>query len=252
MMQLFVALMAAAAVSTLVGQGGGVFYTPLQLWMGIPFQQAAATSLVLIIAASSSSALVFRRAGRIDWRLVLTVEPATMVGGFAGGFISHHVPAWLLEALLGGLLLLGAPLLFRMAPLGLAPAGRGDPVRGPRRDPWIVLPSMFAVGLFTGSLGIGGGVLKVPLMILLLGVHTETAIASSAVMVGLTALAAVAGHASVGHLEWRVALVLAGAVFVGAQIGSRLSLRLPTSQLRRVLGGVQLVIGVLVLVGAFR
>jgi uncharacterized membrane protein YfcA len=67
-------------------------------------------------------------------------------------------------------------------------------------------------------------------------------------MVGLTALAGIAGHASVGHVQWSNALVLAVAAVVGAQVGSRLSIRLPTRHLRRVVGGVQLVVGVLVLV----
>jgi uncharacterized membrane protein YfcA len=241
---LFVALLAAAALSALVGQGGGVFYTPIQLWMGIPFQRAAATSLVLILTGSISAALVFRGAGRIDWRLVAMVEPPTMLGSFLGGFASHEVPARVLELLLGIVLVVAAPLVLR-ARQPHAPVDHSS-WRGALWVPLLMLP----VGVFTGSLGIGGGVLKVPAMILLLGARAETAIASSAVMVGLTAAGGIAGHASVGHLEWGSALVLAVAVFAGAQIGSRLSLVLPTAQLRRVLGGVQLAVGATVLAGA--
>jgi hypothetical protein len=245
---LFVGVLAAAALSSLVGQGGGIFYTPLQLWMGIPFQRAAAASLVLILAGSTSAALVFRKAHRIDWRLVGTIEPPTMVGGFAGGFISHHVSAWVLETLLGVVLVLTALLVLRKTPLRPAATTDSLPPERFHGHPLVVVPLMFVVGGLTGALGIGGGVLKVPIMILLLRARTETAIASSAVMVGLTALAGVAGHVSVGHLQWRVALVLAIAVVFGAQLGSRLSLRLATPHLRRVLGGVQLVVGLLVLV----
>lgn len=245
-------LLVAAALSALVGQGGGVFYTPLQLWMGIPFQQAAATSLVLILTLSLSAVLVFRRAQRIDWRLVATVEPPTMLGGFVGGLVSHEIPARALELALGAVLVTAAPLVLRTPRLNLAPPDRGLPVgpAGSRRSLPTILVLMFAVGIFTGSLGIGGGVLKVPVMILLLRIPAETAIACSAVMVGLTAAGGIAGHASVGHLVWRNALVLAAAVFVGAQIGSRLSLVLPTAHLRRVLGGIQLGVGAALLVGA--
>jgi uncharacterized membrane protein YfcA len=249
---LFMAILGAAALSSLVGQGGGIFYTPLQLWMGTPFHQAAATSLVLILAASGSAVLVFRKAHRIDWRLVRTVEPPTMLGGFAGGFVSHHVPAWGLETLLGVVLVLTALLVLRKAPLRPAATPLRLPAGEFRDSPLLVLPLMFVVGGLTGALGIGGGVLKVPIMILLLRAPMETAIASSAVMVGLTALAGVAGHASVGHLQWRVALVLTLAVGLGAQLGSRLSLRLPTPRLRHVLGGVQLAVGLVVLVGVLR
>jgi hypothetical protein len=248
MTALLPAIMVAAALSALVGQGGGIFYTPLQLWMGVPFQRAAATSLVLILAVSGSAALVYRKAHRIDWRLVGTVEPPTMLGGFAGGFVSHHVSAWALETLLGVVLVLTALLVLRKAPLRPADGAPAMVATRSLRPPPLVLPLMFAVGGLTGALGIGGGVLKVPIMILVLGVRTETAIATSAVMVGLTALAGIAGHASVGHVQWSNALVLAVAAVVGAQVGSRLSIRLPTRHLRRVVGGVQLVVGVLVLV----
>jgi len=250
---LFVAVMAVAALSSLVGQGGGIFYMPLQLWVGIPFHQAAATSLVLILAGSGSAALVFRKAQRIDFRLVGTIEPPTMIGGFAGGFVSHHVPESVLESLLGVVLVLTALLVLRKAPLRPAPAAESSLPPGRFRGRrLLVLPLMFVVGGLTGALGIGGGVLKVPIMILLLGARMETAIASSAVMVGLTALAGIAGHASVGHLQWKVALVLALAVVGGAQLGSRLSLRLATQHLQRVLGGVQLAVGLVVLVGVLR
>jgi uncharacterized membrane protein YfcA len=244
------ALLVAAALSALVGQGGGVFYTPLQLWVGIPFQQAAATSLVLIVAVSLSAALVFRRARRIDWNVVFTVEPPTMLGGFAGGFVSHAVPERVLELLLGAVLVLAAPLVLGTPRLRPPLAGPSSPGGAGRSRRPAVLAVMLVVGVVTGALGIGGGVLKVPVMMLLLGIPAETAIASSAVMVGLTAAAGVAGHASVGHVVWSSAGVLAAAAVVGAQVGSRLSLALPTAQLRRVLGTVQLAVGVLVLARA--
>ena len=100
----------------------------------------------------------------------------------------------------------------------------------------LALPLMAVVGFVTGMIGIGGGVLKVPLMNILFRIPMQVAIGSSAVMVGITATGGFLGHASVGHWEGRTSLLAAVAVFVGAQIGSRLSVRVDKARLKMVLG----------------
>ena len=100
----------------------------------------------------------------------------------------------------------------------------------------LMLPVMLAVGLLTSMVGIGGGALKVPLMILLFGIPVPIAIGSSAFMVGLTAAAGLLGHISVGGLDWTAALLLAIPVFIGGQIGSRLSTHLNAQRLEKWFG----------------
>ena len=97
----------------------------------------------------------------------------------------------------------------------------------------IGLPLSFLAGLVCGMVGVGGGILKVPLMVLLLGVPLDIAIGSSTLMIGLTAAAGFAGHLASGHWDWRLSLVLAAAVFAGGQIGSRISIRLDKRKLKR-------------------
>ena len=89
------------------------------------------------------------------------------------------------------------------------------------------------VDFHTAMVGIGGGALKVPLMVLLFGIPTPIAIGSSAYMVGLTAAAGLLGHISVGHFDWAAILMLAIPIFIGGQIGSRISIRLDTQHLEK-------------------
>jgi uncharacterized membrane protein YfcA len=84
--------------------------------------------------------------------------------------------------------------------------------------------------------GIGGGTLKVPLMVLLFGLPLPIAIGSSAFMVGLTAAAGLLGHISSGNFNVAAALLLAIPVFIGGQFGSRLSVHLDTRQLEKWFG----------------
>jgi len=74
------------------------------------------------------------------------------------------------------------------------------------------------------------------MMVLLFGIPMEIAVASSAFMVGLTAAGGFAGHVASGHWDWRMSLVLAVAVFVGGQIGARISLGIDRNKIKTGFG----------------
>ena len=241
---LFAALLAASLIAALFGQGGGVLYTPIQLAAGTSFHQAAATSLFLVMITSLSSTLVFRQAHEINWKMALGLEAPTVIGSLSGGIVSHWVSEQALLLTLAGLLALGAVFLIR------PPKHRPRPRSGKSARIWqfdwrgegfeidlaLMLPTMFTVGLLTSMVGIGGGILKVPVMVVLFRVPVHVAVGSSAFMVGLTAAAGLLGHATVGDWDWRTSLLLALPVLVGGQIGSRLSVRLGSGRLVHLFG----------------
>jgi uncharacterized protein len=115
----------------------------------------------------------------------------------------------------------------------------------------LALPVSAAAGMISGMVGVGGGILKVPMMVLLFGVPMDIAIGSSAFMIGLTAAGGFAGHVAGGHWDWRSSLVLGMVVFAGGQIGSRLSLGLDKKKLKRAFGWFLLVIAVVMAVKAW-
>lgn len=230
-----------AILSSMLGVGGGVLYTPIQAWAGVEFQTAAATSLFLIMVVSLSASLVFRKARKIDWPLTIILESVTILGGFLGGLYSANVPASVLSlvfalvAALAGVLMISFPL---SEPSARRQRWRvwgwqrrvGD--RTYRVDLGIGLPVSFLAGLASGMVGVGGGILKVPVMVLLLGVPLDIAIGSSALMIGLTAAAGFSGHLINGHWDWRSSLLFAVVVFAGGQIGSRISIRQEQKKLK--------------------
>ena len=258
MLLILAILMFVAAVGfSLLGQGGGVLYTPIQVWSGIDFHVAATTSLFLIMVMSLSSSLVFRKANRIDWPLALVLESSTAVGGFCGGLWSGLFTAEFLSVLFAAVVALAAYSMVR--PFNThRPAGAGqDGFWHWRRELGgqhyrvnlaVALPICFLVGLVSGLVGVGGGVLKVPMMVLLFGIPMDIAVGSSALMVGLTAAGGFAGHVTNGHWDWRTSLILAAAVFAGAQIGSRISITLDKRRLKRAYGWFLLLIAILMLV----
>jgi uncharacterized membrane protein YfcA len=238
-------MLAVAIVFSMLGLGGGVLYTPIQVWAGIEFHVAAATSLFLMMVVSLSASLVFRRAKKIDWPLALLLEAVTMVGGFLGGLSSARFSGSTLTGLFAVVVVVAGICMIRPVPEVAPKATRGRGILVWQRSVGdqlyhvhlgVALPLSFIAGLLSGMVGVGGGILKVPMMVLLLGVPLDIAIGSSAVMIGLTAAAGFAGHVVNGHWDWRQSLVLAAAVFVGGQIGSRISVQLNKKKLKRGFG----------------
>jgi len=252
-------LLVAAFVAALFGQGGGVLYTPLQVWNGVDLHTAAPVSLFLILVISLSSTLVFRKAHQVDWNTALVLEAPTTLGAFSGGLLSQYVSSRTLGLILFILLSTAAWFMLRPPKGNIQSRIASHPshwtwqrsVNGEtyQLDLRLIIPVMLAVGLLTSMVGIGGGALKVPLMVLLFGIPVPIAIGSSAFMVGLTAAAGLLGHISFGSFNWTAALLLAIPVFIGGQIGSRLSVHLDALHLEKWFGYFILVVA---FVSAFR
>lgn len=251
-------LFLAAFIASLFGVGGGVLYTPFQLWLGIHFYEAAATSLLLILITSISSTIVYRHSHRVDWSLALILEVPTTMGAYLGGILSRWFSTYILASLLVLILIIAAWLMIR--PLNFQDTF-GAHIEKKKISKWswqrnwqgkmhsfdlrYVFPVMFVIGALISSVGISGGVLKVPLMVLFFKVPMSIAVGSSAFMVGLTATAGFLGHATVGHVNWQVVLFLALPIFIGAQLGSRLSVHIQTQKLRGLYGWFLLLVALI-------
>jgi len=238
---LAICMFVVAVLFSMLGQGGGALYTPLQVWLGIDFHVAATTSLFLIMVTSVAASLVFHKARRIDWPLAIALETVTAVGGFAGGLGSGWLSGTTLSLIFAGVI--GTAAVFMIRPMRErepCPPGRGGFFTWHRTlgqehycvDMALALPFSFAAGALSGLVGVGGGLIKVPLMVMVLGVPMDIAVGSSALMVGLTASGGFAGHLLHGHWDWRLSLILAAVVFVGGQIGSRITVRLDERRLK--------------------
>jgi uncharacterized membrane protein YfcA len=238
---LAICMFAVAVVFSMLGQGGGALYTPLQVWLGIDFHEAATTSLFLIMVTSVAASLVFHKAKRIDWPLAIALETVTTAGGFAGGLGSGWLSGTTLSLTFAVVIAAAAILMIR--PMHeREPSAAGDGgffawrrTLGEQRycvNMGLALPFSLFAGALSGLVGVGGGLIKVPLMVLVLGVPMDIAVGSSALMVGVTASGGFAGHLLRGHWNWRLSLVLAAVVFIGGQIGSRLTVKLDKKKLK--------------------
>jgi len=251
----FVFLVISTVFST-IGMGGGILYVPVLLFAGFSIKQAPAVSLILILATSAAALFTFWRNKKVDWKLALVIDPPTDVMAFVGGYYSTLIPEPVLRTLLAGVLALAGTLMLRdTPPVPHPPALPGAwywrrEFRGVRYavNLPLVLSATAFIGVLSGMLGITGGIIKLPIMVLLCGVPMDIAVATSTVMVAVTALSGLVGHALNEQVSWRAGVVLAAAAVAGGFLGSGFSLKMDRGRLKRFFGVVVWLIAVRLLV----
>ena len=265
----FVAGILAGTLGALLGLGGGVFFVPLlNLALGFPIRAAAAISLATVIATSSSVSAGRTGQQLINLRFGMVLEVATVAGGLLGGLTAHYFAESTLQRLFGSVAILVAGVMFTRldrrnvildpdAPIGRL-GGRfyeaesgGEVAYRVKRLP-IALGASFIAGNVSSLLGLGGGIIKVPVLNAWCGVPLRAAAATSAFMIGVTATAGAIIYAGRGELS---ALAAAPAV-LGVQLGSWLGLRLvhqaPARWLKLLMALILLMVSVLMFVQAAR
>ncbi|MGO8685186.1 MAG: sulfite exporter TauE/SafE family protein [Thermoleophilia bacterium] len=250
----------AGVLGSMLGIGGGLLIVPfLTLALGVPMKVAIGASLIGVIATSSAAQVVYVTRGLSHTRLGITLEMATTLGALAGGITAVLMNARVLQTLFA-LMLLYATWSMSRRPAGAAapaPTGRLDTVYnapgvspvtyGVRRLPLGMVASFFA-GNVSGLLGVGGGVIKVPVMTQVMGVPMKAAFATSNFMLGVTAATSAALYFGRGFVEPYTAVPVALGVLVGAQVGPRLATRMQARSLR-ILFQVLLVVFAVQMVG---
>jgi uncharacterized protein len=244
---------AVGAFGTVVGAGGGFVLTPILLLL-YPHDSArtlTAISLTAVFFNAASGSAAYLRQRRVDVRSGVVFAAATLPGAIGGALVVGIVSRQLFDGLMGGVLALLALWLLageRLLPVG---ARRGRTVRrafadreGVRYeyDVPLVRGALYSlvVGFVSSFLGIGGGVIHVPLLVRALGFPTHVATATSHFVLAWMACVGTVTHAVTGsfaHEEGlRRAASLSVGVVVGAQAGARISRRLHGRAIELLLG----------------
>jgi uncharacterized membrane protein YfcA len=252
----------AGALGAMLGIGGGVFLVPfLHLVLKLPIGEAAAISLVTVIGTSSSVSA--GRAGQrlINFRLGMVLEVATAAGSLLGGITAQRLAAETVRRLF-------AVVMTIVAVIMLSRLNRRNVIAGDAADPGVLggryqeeesggvvtyrvkrlpvaLAASFIAGNVSSLLGIGGGVIKVPVLNAWCGIPVRAAAATSAFMIGVTAAAGAIIYFGNGQLV----PALAAAAVLGVQAGSAAGLhageRASAKSLKLLMAAVLLVVALL-------
>lgn len=213
----------------LLGGGGSILTVPALVYLvGQTPQVAVTTSLAIVGANSVLGALFHRSQGTLNWRVALVFGGTGMIVSYFAAGLSKHVSPGLLMVTFALLMFTVGILLVRQ---------QASPLKKPDTDQlklWKVLIGGAGVGLLTGILGVGGGFLIVPALVMLVGMPIHHAVGTSLVVIAMNSLAGFLGHMSGITLDVPLITVFIAAGLIGTYAGARLSRRIDAGLLRKV------------------
>ena len=255
-MSLALAVAAGALIGLSIGAlggGGSILAVPVLIYaFDQSPAQATTGSLVVVAVTALIGAVTAYREGNVMVSRGLIFGVVGIGGAAIGGKAAAHVPEPVLLAAFAILMLLVGTVMAVRQLRHQRESTRSEAARDARRwaaldDPIITFSPTFicqcplalkvlltatAVGLLTGFLGVGGGFLVVPVMVLALGLPMDLAAGTSLVAITLMSTAALVVRAGVGVTpDWAVVLTLTGASAVGGLLGARIAARTKTARL---------------------
>jgi uncharacterized membrane protein YfcA len=250
---LFFASIAAGALGSILGIGGGLIVIPvLTLFLGVDIHYAIGASIVSIIATSSGAAATYVRDRITNLRIGMFLETATTTGAIIGAAISAYLGATILEAVFGTILIISLVPLVRKIGEEYPPKQQlkglakklnlrgsylerdGKNIDYNATNPGKGLAGMIIAGLISGLLGIGGGTFKVLSMDLAMKLPMKVSTTTSNFMIGVTAAASAGIYFVRGDVNPLIIAPVALGVLIGSSIGTRALVKAKNTVVRKI------------------
>lgn len=213
-----------------MGLGGGIVAMPLMVvLLKLTQHKAVATSLVMVVFTGLAGALVYATQGNVDWVAAMLIIPTAMITANYGARFANRLPEWKLKRVFGWYLVFVALLLLFKPYIPHVE----EPLKG-----WMqVFPLLLtgaAAGFASGLLGVGGGTITVPTMVLLVGLEQHTAQGTSLLAMIPSAMVGSYAHYRHGNLAQEFVPGLVVGILLGALVGGLAANQLPEFWLRLV------------------
>jgi uncharacterized membrane protein YfcA len=246
----------------LLGIGGGFIMGPVQFWLlsylgldpNLAIRVAFATSLTAIIPTAMSGAAGHYLKGAVDLKTALTIGIPSFLAAFLGAIITSKAPASVLSIVFGVVIIILA--LWMLSSEYPRTNARS------RHSTLILVIIGLGTGLLSGVLGIGGGTILIPLLVMIIGCSIHRAVGTSVTVVIFTALGGVISYIlnglnvsglppySLGYVNLLNLIILIIATVPMAQLGVRTSHKLPAQKLKYIYVILMIYIG-LRMIGVF-
>lgn len=210
----------------LLGSGGSILTVPMLVYIvGEPEKLAIAESLGIVGLISIAGFIPYSLKKQVQWRSVLFFGIPGMAGAYGGAFLSHYLSGTFQLLLFAAVMLAASVMMFRNNNTIIDEPGK-------THDWWKIVLEGLGVGMLTGLVGVGGGFMIVPALVLLVGLPMHLAVGTSLAIITLNSVSGFFKYMDVLksldlHINWHLIIIFAllGAVgsFVGRTIGTKLS-----------------------------
>lgn len=250
----------AGFASGMIGVGGCFIMVPVQYWLlvgdgldsTLAIRVAFGTGLAVTLPTVMSSALGHHRRGVVDWHTAAPMGIAAIFGAITGGTVAAWLPGQILKMFFSVLVILMAiRMVWNMKECEFCP---------PRQALPVLLFIGFCLGNITSLAGVGGGVVLIPILVLLLHYPVHRAVGTSSACLIFSSAGAVATYlwhglgvsglppSSIGYIDLVQWTILAGTTIPLSIIGVRYAYQCPAYTLRFFFAGLMFVVGALMLI----
>lgn len=248
--------------SGLLGVGGCFIMVPVQFWaltsigvdLTIAIRIAFGTNLAVVFPTAISGAIGHSRKKAVLWKAGIILGLAGLAGSVVGGYFAAHIPGNILKIGFGIAILAGGIRMLTAKPPKIEKEAIDNVL--------IYILWGFPMGIVSGIIGIGGGVLMIPVMVLAMRFKIHQAVGTSTALMIFTSIGGILSYAvnglnvsglppySIGYVNFLQWILLAVTSVAMAQVGVRVAHKLPAKQLKYVFIAVMIYMG-LKMIGAF-
>lgn len=243
----------------LLGGGGSILTVPVLVYLlGFDPKAAIALSLAVVGVVSLVGAAGHWRAGNVNVRVALLFGVVAMAGTYGGARLSVFFSGSAQLVLFAAVMLLAAWFMFRGRSSGAGEADRGAEGKGERHGSGdagvggsmplgLIVVEGLAVGVLTGLVGVGGGFLVVPALVLLGGIPMKEAVGTSLLVIALKSAAGFAGYLGQVEVPWAFLAGFSAVAVVGIAVGTTAVRYVSQDALRRAFAVFLVVMGTFIL-----
>lgn len=210
--------LAAGLLSGLFGIGGGTIIVPaLALWLGMPQKLAAGTSVAAILPTAVVGAISYAVQGNVDWIAAICLAVGIVIGAQLGTYLLARLPMGVIQWAFMVFLLVVIVSLWLVVPQ------RDDQIGIDWITGLLLVLTGFVTGVLSGVLGVGGGIIVVPVLMFFFGANDLVAKGSSLVMMIPGSISGTLGNLRRQNVDLRAALVVGIAASVCVPFSSVLA-----------------------------
>lgn len=228
----------AGIVLGLLGGGGSVLTVPILVYaLHVPVKQAIATSLCVVGLVAFIGFISHARQRTVATKVALVFGPFAVVSAYLGALIARHIPGDVQLIAFAVVGLLGSVMMFRgtFRKEGDSEASTYKFVADSRTLILLALQGI-GVGLLTGLIGVGGGFLIVPALVLIEKLPMRLAVGTSLLVIAMNAFSGFLGYAGTVAMDWDLVGWFTAIAAMGSIVGTLISGRVPPRHLRQVFG----------------
>lgn len=217
----FVTILVISGVFSMFGKGGGSLYTPVLVMLGMAVELAISTALFLNLVTALTATIVFQRNKLVDYRFCLFFLPGTIVGSFLGAVLSGMAPKNFLLGIFS-VFLYGVGLLLIIS----AKEQAGQEVKKLSAGTIILITLFsFGVGVLSSLIGVGGGLIIFPFLVLYMKYGAQMAAGANSFIVTVSSFVGTIGHFAMGHADLWFLAVATIACILGSAVGSHVTVK---------------------------